>query len=135
MILIFYMPIPYPFTLKNWKPNTMLLYKVNFPCFIFSLDNLNEWISLQRFNVAWSALFLMGCWVVNLCLYIFKKNFLCMPEHSRVEYENNVVLHHLLPIFHISFTKQFTIRRILTTFDQMHPSYTFGMNIGQKVNL
>jgi len=56
-------------TLLHWKSHVMLHHKVNGPCFIFSLDNLNEWIcpwlSRWRFNITRTpSLFLMGRWVV-----------------------------------------------------------------------
>jgi hypothetical protein len=40
------MPIP---TLLHWKSNTILHPRVNGPCFIFSLDNLYEWIRPRLF--------------------------------------------------------------------------------------
>jgi hypothetical protein len=61
LYLFFYMPIYLPFCNENQYSctciYTLLHYKVhvNGPCFIFFLDNLNEWIypwlSLWRYNI------------------------------------------------------------------------------------
>ena len=51
-------------TVLHWKSNTTLHHKVSGPCFIFPLDNLNEWIhsrlSLRRFNITWLPSFSNG---------------------------------------------------------------------------
>jgi len=65
----------------HWKLNTILRHKVNNPCFMFSLNNWNEWICswlyLQRFNIAWLPyLFLMGRRIVYLASLI-------LPPHLK----------------------------------------------------
>jgi len=84
-VLIFLYVHSWPFCIENPIHCTMLHHKVNSPCFISSLDYLNQWIhhwpSLQRFNITWlPSLFLMRPELFTLLgsyyLYIFEKNFL-----------------------------------------------------------
>jgi len=67
-------------TLLQWNLDIVLNHKVNSQCFIFSLDNLNEWthpsLSLPRFNITWfPSLFLMGHLVVYLDSLILLLHF------------------------------------------------------------
>jgi hypothetical protein len=70
--------IPYPFALK-----TILHHKINWPCFILFLDNLNEslrpWLSPRKSNITWLPFFfLMGHGVGYLASLI-------LPLQSMIE--------------------------------------------------
>lgn len=74
------------FTSFHSKSKTILHHKVTGQCFIFNLDNMNEWIrlllSLRKFDITWPpSLFLMLLWgfshnLIKLPLYFQNKNFL-----------------------------------------------------------
>ena len=83
-------------TLLHWKSNTILHYKVNGPCFIFSPDNLIEWIllwlSLWKFNITWlPSLLIMGRWDVYSAPNKFAYTFLTTTSYlSDVCFELNI---------------------------------------------
>ena len=65
----------------HWHLNTMLHYKVIDSCFIFTLENLNNWIrssiSLRICNITLlSSLFRIGRWGVYLASSILPLHFL-----------------------------------------------------------
>ena len=128
MVFIFYMPIPYPFTLKIkyyttsqgimvhvlYSPMTIWMHEYALDYLYGDLTLYSHHLSLPGFVKFVSTFSITTFCLSEVCLWI--------------EYDN-VVLHRL-PIFRFHLPT-----KLLTITDKMHPAYTSSINSGRKVYL